>query len=145
MKRPITVDIKIPSQTKYLSFISKIAQAIVSEMSIAEKSREKLTQTVDTAITEGLVNAITHANKTDPEKEVHIHICASEDDLIIRVYDQGSGFNINSIANECSADPLSEHGRGIFIIRSVMDSVEYEKSNGDGNVLTMKKSFVRGK
>jgi serine/threonine-protein kinase RsbW len=91
-------------------------------------------------LTEALVNAIKHANTTDPAKEVLIRINVCEKELVIRVYDDGQGFDLDLVpCNDCP-DPLNEKGRGIFIIRSLMDSVVYKKANG-GNVLEMKKTL----
>jgi serine/threonine-protein kinase RsbW len=89
-------------------------------------------------LTEALVNAIKHANTADSNKEVHIRISVSDTELLIRVHDNGQGFDLNLVPSTVCPDPLSEQGRGIYIIRSLMDSVEYRKDNG-GNVLEMKK------
>lgn len=142
MKDTIVLDITIPNQTRYLGVVGKIGETVVSELNLPQNHRERLCQNINMVLTEALVNAITHANATDPDKEVHIHISASKHELLIKVYDQGKGFTLNLLSPPKCPDPLNEHGRGIFIIRSLMDSVDYQKANG-GNVLTMKKSFNR--
>ena len=86
-------------------------------------------------------NAIKHANAADPSKRVQVRINASDNEISIRVYDSGYGFDLNSVAKPSfESDVLEEKGRGIFIIRSLMDSVEYRRANG-GNVLEMKKNL----
>jgi len=59
---------------------------------------------------------------------------------VIRVYDNGQGFDLDLVPCSGCPDPLNEKGRGIYIIRSLMDSVVYKKANG-GNVLEMKKAL----
>lgn len=142
MNDTITLDMTIPNHTRYLGLVGKIGENIVSELNLCPKLRERLCQSINMVLTEALVNAITHANATDPEKEVNIHISASSRELLIRVYDQGKGFILTRQPSPTCPDPLNEHGRGIFIMRSLMDSVEYLKDNG-GNVLIMKKSLNR--
>jgi serine/threonine-protein kinase RsbW len=102
---------------------------------------ESFAHNLNVVLTEAMVNAIKHANAADPDKEVQICISISENELEIRVYDTGQGFDLNSIPNPSfDTDCPEEKGLGIFIIRALMDSVVYRKANG-GNVLEMKKSL----
>jgi serine/threonine-protein kinase RsbW len=55
------------------------------------------------------------------------------------VYDQGQGFDISNTNME-TPDPELDHGRGVFLIRSLMDSVTYRRCE-KGNVLEMYKSL----
>lgn len=139
MKDTIKLDITVPNNTCYLGLIGKIGETVVSELNLCHTYKERLCQTVNMVLTEAMVNAIKHANDTNPDKEVHIHISVSKTELLIRVYDNGKGFSLKNNKPICP-DPLNEHGRGIYIIRSLMDSVEYLKDNG-GNVLIMKKTI----
>jgi serine/threonine-protein kinase RsbW len=59
------------------------------------------------------------------------------DQLCIKVYDYGQGFDLDSIVPPDIEHPV-ERGRGIFLIKSIMDSVSYCKIKG-GNVLEMRK------
>jgi serine/threonine-protein kinase RsbW len=70
---------------------------------------------------------------------VHILINISEEELVIKVFDNGQGFDINSIPAP-NFEKLEDHGRGIFLIRSLMDSVCYKKIP-NGNVLEMSKNL----
>ena len=142
MKNDIALDITIPNQTRYLRMIGKIGENMAREIDRSEGDREALANQLTIVLTEALVNAIKHANCADPNKEVHIRINISDKELAIRVYDSGGGFDLNTIPSPCfDASALEEKGRGIFIIRSLMDSVEYKRSEG-GNVLEMKKSLA---
>jgi serine/threonine-protein kinase RsbW len=70
---------------------------------------------------------------------VHIVINISEEELLIRVFDKGQGFDINTIPSP-DFDQPEDRGRGIFLIRSLMDSVCYRKVR-NGNVLEMSKKL----
>jgi serine/threonine-protein kinase RsbW len=138
MKKQIDIEITVPNQTRYLSVVGRIGENMAHELGGFSGDLETLGHHLNVVLTEALVNAIKHANAADPDKEVHIRITVSDKDLLIRVFDNGTGFDINLHPSTACPDPLNEKGRGIFIIRSLMDSVEYKKANG-GNVLEMKK------
>ncbi len=140
MKNQIDIQITVPNQTRYLSLIGKIGENMARELDSFPGDRETLGHHLNLVLTEALVNAIKHANVADPDKEVQIRINVSDGELVIRVYDNGQGFDLDMIPCNGCPDPLNEKGRGIFIIRSLMDSVVYKKANG-GNVLEIKKAL----
>jgi serine/threonine-protein kinase RsbW len=141
MKNNIEVEITVPNQTRYLSLIGRIGEDLARELNNFKGDREALAHHLNVVLTEAMVNAIKHANAADPEKEVQIRIRISTKELCIRVYDCGQGFDLNAIPSPAfDTDQLEEKGRGIFIIRSLMDSVNYRKIKG-GNVLEMKKAL----
>ncbi len=136
-KREIEVDIKVPNQTRYLSLIGRIGEDIAKELDKYSGDRETLAYHINLVLTEAMVNAIRHANAEDPDKTVHIFINITDNELFIKVYDNGQGFDINAIPPP-DFTQLEDRGRGIFLIRSLMDSVSYRKVC-DGNVLEMRK------
>ena len=141
MKNDIVLEITIPNHTRYISMIGKIGENIAKELDRYDGDRENLAGQINTVLTEALSNAIKHANAADPTKEVLVRINISDKELAIRVFDSGVGFDLNKVPGPCfDSNLLEEKGRGLFIIRSLMDSVEYKKANG-GNVLEMKKSL----
>ncbi len=138
-KKEIEVDIKVPNQTRYLSLIGRIGEDIAKELDKYSGDRETLAYHINLVLTEAMVNAIKHANAGDPDKTVHIFINITDDELFIKVYDNGQGFDINAIPPP-DFTQLEDRGRGIFLIRALMDSVSYRKVC-DGNVLEMKKKL----
>jgi serine/threonine-protein kinase RsbW len=136
----IEVDIKVPNKTRYLSLIGRIGEDIARELERYSGDRDTLAYHLNLVLTEAMVNAIKHAGPREPEKQVRIVISISVDCLTIKVYDDGQGFDINSIPPP-NFDELEDRGRGIFLIRSLMDSVYYRK-NCKENILEMKKKLV---
>ena len=136
----IEVDIKVPNKTRYLSLIGKIGEDIAREIDRYSGDKEILAYHLNLVLTEAMVNAIKHAGPKEPEKQVRIVISIHLDDLTIRVYDDGQGFDISSIPPP-NFEELEDRGRGIFLIRSLMDSVRYRK-NSKENILEMKKKLV---
>lgn len=90
------------------------------------------------ALTEALSNAILRGNADDPRKHVRVRAHVDHHMLVVEVTDQGAGFNLDS----CTIDPTtpdrleSEDGRGLFLMRKLMDSVEC-RGDGDGNVVRL--------
>jgi len=140
MKNHIDIRITVPNQTRYLSLIGRIGENMVHELDSFQGDRETLGHHLNVVLTEALVNAIKHANAADPDKEVQICINVCDKELVIRVYDNGQGFDLDLVPHNGCPDPLIEKGRGLYIIRSLMDTVVYKKTNG-GNVLEMKKAL----
>ncbi len=136
-KNELEVDIKVPNQTRYLSLIGRIGEDIAKELDKYCGDRETLAYHINLVLTEAMVNAIKYANAGDPDKTVHILINITDKDLIIKVFDNGQGFDINAIPPP-NFEQLEDRGRGIYLIRALMDSVSYCKIDG-GNVLEMMK------
>lgn len=138
----IELQIKVPNQTRYLSLIGRISEELAKQLQNYSGDREALANHINVVLTEALVNAIRHANANDPDEEVEIRITVTDEELLLQVFDHGRGFNLESISAtaEDSQHELEDHGRGLYIMRSLMDSVEYYPVEG-GNVLEMRKQF----
>jgi serine/threonine-protein kinase RsbW len=133
----IQVEVIIPTQTKYLDLIGSIGEHIAREVDKFSGDRETLAYHLNLVLTEATVNAIKHANYGNPEDTVKITIAIQENELNIKVYDHGQGFDLESVLLP-DLDHPKESGMGIFFIRSFMDSVTYTRQ-GDCNVLEIVK------
>ena len=137
MSKRIKVDITVPNQTKYLGVIGRIGEGMAYSLKSYRGNRRELAYHLNLVLTEALANAIRHANKCDPDKDVRVLISASDQDLIIKVFDQGEGFDIEALA-KLKTRFSDEGGRGIQIIFKLMDRVRYIQE-GDENILEMTK------
>lgn len=78
------------------------------------------------ATTEAVNNAIIHGNKLDPKKTVRVTCQLIDRMLTLTVQDRGKGFDPSSLANPLEEQNLlKESGRGIFLIRSLIDEVSF--------------------
>ena len=138
----IELQIKVPNQTRYLSLIGRISEELAAQLQNYGGDREALANHINVVLTEALVNAIRHANANNPDEEVEIRITVTDEELVLQVFDHGQGFDLNNISHTVNdtKDELEDHGRGLYIMRSLMDSVEYYPIEG-GNVLEMHKQF----
>ena len=99
---------------------------------------------IDLAVREAVANAIRHGNREDPDKRVEVEMSLDEDDLVIRVLDQGEGFEPVEVSDPLSPENrLNPGGRGIFYMKSFMDDIDYSFRPGGGTVVTLRKK-VRG-
>jgi serine/threonine-protein kinase RsbW len=79
--------------------------------------------------TEAVNNAILHGNKSDPEKKVCVRCLVNKDSIVVSVTDEGEGFDPSKIPNPLDEQNLlKESGRGVFLIRSMMDRVDIHPS-----------------
>ncbi len=134
----IAVDIKVPNQTRYLCLIGHIGENIARTLRNFSGDREKLAYDLNLVLTEAMANAIEHANDGDPAKEIHIEISIVKQRLVIKVFDFGQGFDIDQFIKP--SQPLDEHGRGIYLMSTIMDDMKYQPTE-NGHVLEMSKNL----
>jgi serine/threonine-protein kinase RsbW len=86
-------------------------------------------------LTEALTNAMMYGNGADPEKRVCVEVRFEGDWITARVTDQGTGFDPTGVPDP-TVDPyrLRPNGRGLFLMRQLLDEVRYNKQ---GNSVTL--------
>jgi serine/threonine-protein kinase RsbW len=86
---------------------------------------------IELALSEALANAVVHGAKGDPKKIVECDVACDETrGMLIVVRDPGPGFDPGNIPNPVVGENIySNHGRGIFLINTLMDDVQF-KNNG---------------
>jgi serine/threonine-protein kinase RsbW len=99
---------------------------------------------VGMAVRESVINAIKHGNDCDAQKRVFIEFTSRPaivpTELVIRVRDQGKGFDPETVANPLAPENvLRSCGRGIFMMRSFMDEVSIERARDGGMEVRMVK------
>lgn len=89
------------------------------------------------ALQEALVNAVVHGCKNDPSKVIRCSVEVDADTITIVIRDPGEGFE-SAAVTDVSDDGvnLTNHGRGILLMRALMDEVSYSRG---GSQLTLKK------
>jgi serine/threonine-protein kinase RsbW len=96
---------------------------------------------VEICVVEAVNNAIEHAYANAPGHAVEVEVMIDSTALHVAVRDQGRAMDWPATCARTEArgiDPLADSGRGVFIIRSLMDEVSYAHRGG-WNVLTMVK------
>ena len=94
------------------------------------------------ATTEAVNNGIIHGNKRDPQKKVTLTCIKNHSTLIVRVDDEGTGVDPAALPDPLAEENLlRENGRGVFLMRSLMEEVEFEKTIA-GSAVVMKMSLT---
>ncbi len=97
---------------------------------------------IDMAVREAITNAVVHGNQEDEAKSVEIVFSCAANTLEIEVSDQGEGFDSASVPDPTEpANLLKTSGRGIFLMRSFMDQVEWLARPEGGTTVRMVKRF----
>jgi len=88
---------------------------------------------------EAVVNAVEHGNECDESKQVHVTCRIGADAVVITVSDEGLGFDPAQVPDPTLPENiLREHGRGLFLMRSLCDEIRY---NAKGNEITIVKKL----
>ncbi len=77
-------------------------------------------------IEEALTNSVKHGNKMDATKNIFLKINSTDELLSIEIKDEGSGFDHKCIPLPTEKENIEKlSGRGIFLIRNIMDVIEF--------------------
>ncbi len=112
--------------------VSSAADAVSNTLTQLEVPEQKRFEIV-LAVQEALTNAVVHGCANDSSKNVTCRLqCAKEGRIEIIVTDPGPGFDPDSIAAPTDGDRLhADHGRGVYLIRQLMDEVRFERAGSE--------------
>jgi serine/threonine-protein kinase RsbW len=131
----VTFVLELTSNPKQVGKVEKFLEKVNTRLKLDEGQFNKLL----VAVTEAVNNGIIHGNKRDPAKKVVVTCIANRAALVIRVEDEGPGVDPNTLPDPLAEENLMrENGRGVFLMRSLMDAVEFERhAKGSAVVLTL--------
>ena len=116
----------LESKIEELGRAEQITGSIANQLNLSEDMKNNLA----IAVTEAVGNAIKHGNKNDPAKKVALLIEYDKEKVIVRVSDEGKGFNPKELSDPLDPKNMfKESGRGIFILKSLMNNVVYDFSD----------------
>lgn len=97
---------------------------------------------IEMAMREAVTNAMVHGNQEDESKSVEVILNCHDNELEIEVRDQGEGFDPATVPDPTKAENLLKtSGRGIFLMRTFMDEVEWLNRPEGGTAVRMTKRF----
>ena len=118
------IRLSIPSRLELLALVDQLADGICHRLSFSDEECSR----VSISVLEAGTNAIQHGNRTDSTKAVDLSFEIHHDRLEVEVHDLGPGFNLDSVGSWDITSPehiLDARGRGIYLMRSCMDRVQY--------------------
>lgn len=133
----------IPSMGEHIKISStntniRLVEKLIDDVCQVYKVNEDSYGNILIAVTEAVNNAIQHGNQNNPEKFVEIGFNNVNQLLTFNVSDEGNGFNYNALPDPTDPANIDKpHGRGIFLMRNLADSVEF-LNNGKTVMLSFK-------
>lgn len=127
---------KLASSADSLHEVVEAVEQVAATIGMDEDSSVE----VAIALTEAVNNAIYHGNGGVKEKPVYVRFLMGKDVLRIEILDEGSGFDPEAVP-----DPLAEEnllkpsGRGLLVMRTMMDGVEHRFLDSGTEVILLKR------
>ncbi len=118
-----TSQLTIPSRLELLPIVDQLTAGIAERMEFDDESRMQSSISVMEAGT----NAIQHGNRIDPQKSVEMFFALKPDRLEVTVKDKGPGFDLSRVLTDITTPEhlLDLRGRGIYMMRTCMDQVDF--------------------
>jgi serine/threonine-protein kinase RsbW len=133
------LSLSIGSRFENIELVQVVIDDSLQRLRFAEDSR----YWIGIAVREAVANAIQHGSRQDPEKPVLVDFVVEGAFVVIRVKDEGSGFDPFRVADPLDPENLLKpDGRGIFYMNRFMDDIEYNFFPGGGTVVTMRKAMA---
>lgn len=122
----------------FVDQLMRFIKLFMFKLGIAKETEDE----IEIAILEALANAVIHGNRENPDKQVHLSCrCSMDGEVSIVVRDEGEGFDSRAVPDP--TDPpglLLGHGRGLYLMRTLMDEVLFEEN---GTVVRMRKRMKK--
>lgn len=119
------VEVSIPGDPRWLQLVRLVVEQCCQEFDVEQSVMLDIKLAVDEAVS----NVIRHAYGGNAERPVHIALRLVASGVETEICDDGSEFD--PFAQELPPpDELRSGGRGIFLMRAVMDEWEYDRVDG---------------
>lgn len=132
-----SITMKFPSSYQWLNMVDLVCGEVTSEMGFSHSALNE----ISISVIEACTNALEHGNKSNTELDVRVVFHREPDRFIIEVFDYGEGFDFKEYLQHIP-DPSNIHkqrGRGIFIMKEMMDGLLFEKLPDRGMKVTLSK------
>ncbi len=132
----VAFDLEIPSDVEYIEGVVELARQRCRELKL---SPTKCSLNIPVALSEALSNAILRGNDSTGGKRVRVRAIITDEDLVFEIVDEGPGFDLDQCTVDCTTDEnlTREEGRGLFLMRRLMDRVESFQNQGNVVRLTL--------
>ena len=140
IKKPVIKDnsIIIPSIPEMIIAVDEYIETRLRDAGVSES----IIADIAICATELANNGIYHGNKEDRNKVVTVLLEIDKKKIQVTVSDEGDIFNPDKLANPTDDEfLLREAGRGVFIVKKLMDTTVYSRSENGGTVVTITKKL----
>jgi len=137
-----TDSIHIESKTERLIAVRDFVSAAAQEFGFTDEEISKIALAVDEACT----NVIKHAYKFDPGKKITVTVKRGKGVFEVSILDTGKQFNPAGVQTPDMKEYLSQFrrgGLGVYLMKTLMDKVEYNFEPGQPNEVRLTKYLSR--
>jgi serine/threonine-protein kinase RsbW len=135
MKTGSCVEVRLPSELGF----EKVALSTAASMALLMGFSKDRVEDLKTAVAEACINAIEHGNQLDNSLTVDVILSSTDDELEVKVIDDGGGLTETPASPDMDKKMLGEEdprGMGMFLIQALVDEAEWHQGPPG-------KSFVR--
>ncbi|HET6818166.1 MAG TPA: ATP-binding protein [Mycobacteriales bacterium] len=129
----IKFTLQLPRDALSVPVVRKVLQSSMRTLGVAE---DCLTD-IELALTEACTNVLDHAAAGD---EYEVVAGLDDNACVIEVVDAGRGFDADHLGH-AEADPSAEEGRGIQLIRALVDRVHFKSRPESGMIVHLEKQL----
>jgi serine/threonine-protein kinase RsbW len=130
----IKFTLQLPRDALSIPVVRRVLNSSMRTLGVAD---ECLTD-VEIALTEACTNVLDHATMGD---EYEVTAGLDDSGCVIEVIDTGRGFDAEHLGH-AEADPSAEEGRGIQLIRALVDRVHFRSRPETGMIVRLEKELV---
>lgn len=127
------VELTIVSHPRWLRLIRQVVQEYASQAGFDENDAHAVTL----AVGEAVGNVIKHSYRGRPDQRFTMVCRQGRDGLEVIIRDHGEPFDPEK-QPALAPDELRVGGRGIYLMRTLMDEIEYGREN-EANVICLRK------
>lgn len=133
------ISLQFPSKYKYLNLVDILCNGIIRDIGVDPQTATEIAVSVIEACT----NALEHGNKSNPEVNVRVRFMWDDHKFVADISDSGEGFDYMDYLRNIPDPSDIEHirGRGIFIMKEMMDDLRFEYIENEGMKVTLEKSI----
>jgi serine/threonine-protein kinase RsbW len=127
--------IQFESSIENLEKVEAVTARISKELLFSESDVDD----ISISITELFNNAIHHGNQNNFKKKIHVTYDVTPSAIRVSVRDEGKGFSLQDLKNPLAPENLlAESGRGIYLVKELMDKVEINTSSNGTEIIIHK-------
>ena len=140
-QQPETIAVRIPSRLDLLAVLDRVTESVCQRLRFDDDTSSQVSMSVIEAGT----NAIQHGHHKDASKPVDVEFRLSSEALEVIIQDEGTGFDPSRVNGDITSPEhiFDARGRGIFIMRSCMDHVDFEFTGTGTRVRLIKKRIAK--
>ena len=134
----IKFTLSLPRDALSVPVVRRVLNSSMATLGVAE---DCLTD-IEIALTEACTNVLDHAAQGD---EYEVTAGLDDSRCVIEVVDTGRGFDAEGLGH-AEAHPNAEEGRGIQLIRALVDRVQFRSRAESGTIVHLEKElqFISG-